>query len=401
MRRKSSMPFIMICLVLLLALNPVMSAWGGDASSKKKPIKIGALLPLIGAHAMWGPWFERAHRFALDEVNWQVAGRPIKLVVGDDGDYNPSLMMEKLRKIVQVDKVDVLFGPFAATSRVPAFAFLEKIPMVSVHFTAASQAEIKYDYHFEGEQGFVDVNYCMGRYAAEELGLKTVATIGWDFQCAHDFIGGFLSGFKEGGGKVIQQQWTEIAAPDYTPYLLALKKADGVVAACMGAESQMRVLSQAYELGIPQKAKWFVCGSSELESEEVRAELGEKGVGAYYSGPWLSCIDTPENKKFVADFKAKVGVIPTGWDHMKYEETRVVLEGLKATGGDPDAKKLKKAILGLKLNFPSGPFSFDKGRIAIRNFYVGQVKKVGGKYIGVIAKSYPTQRTQLKLYPHP
>ena len=402
MRRRDSIILVsMICLSLLLVLTTAMSAWGGESSLKKGSIKIGALLPLIGAHAMWGPWFERAHRYALDEVNWKVAGRPIELVVGDDGDYDPSLMMEKLRKIVQVDKVDVLFGPFAGTSRVPAFAFLEKIPMVSIHFTGASQDEIKYDYHFEGEQGFIDINYVMGRYAAEELGLKTVATIGWDFVTARDFIEGFITGFQKGGGKVVQQQWTEIAAPDYTPYLLALKKADGVVAACLGAESQMRVLIQAHELGIRQKAKWFVCGTAELESSEVRAELGDRGVGAYYSGPWLSCINTPENKKFVEDYKAKVGVIPTAWDHMKYEETRVMLEGLKATGGDPDADKLKKAILGLKLNLPSGPFSFDEGRIGIRNFYVGQVQKVGGEYIGSIVKTYPRQRTRLKIHPRP
>ena len=419
--RRNKLPIIVasICMILVLSVIPLTSACAKPtpapapapaptpaptptpAPAPKEPIKIGALLPLTGPFAMWGPWFERAHRYALDEVNWEVAGRPIQLIIEDEGGTDSTVAMEKARKLVEQDKIDVLFGPFWGPSRLPVFPYLEQLKKVSIGFTCATQEEIKYDYHFEGQQGMVDINYPLGRYAAEDLGLKTIATIAWDIESVHDFVGGFVKGFEEGGGTVVQQQWTEVGAADYTPYLLALKPSDGVAVMCAGAEGQMKILSQAYELGIPQKVKWFVCGTAELESPEVRAELGDKGVGAYYSGPWLASIDTPENKQFIADYKAKVGVAPTAWDHLKYEETRVLLAALKATGGDPDGDKLKKALLELKIDLPSGPFLFDEGRIGVRNFYVGQVQKVGGEYVGAVVKAYPTQHTTLKIYPYP
>ena len=348
---------------------------------------------------MWGPWFERAHRFALDEVNWEINGRPIELIVENDGDYDPSAMMEILKKVVEVDKADVLFGPFCNPSRVPAFSYLEPRKIVSVHFTGASRDEVKYDYHFEGEQGFIDINYGMGLYAAQELGLKTIDTVGWDLEASRDFVDGFFDGFVDGGGTVVQQQWTELGAADYTPCLLSLEEADGVASGCCGAEAQMRVLSQAHELGMSQNVEWFACGTAELESADVRAELGEKGVGAYCSGPWFADLDIPENKRFVADYEAKVGVTPTCWDAMKYCETRVMLEALEATGGDTDGDKLKQAILDLQFDLPLGPLTFDEGRIGVLSFYVGQIQKVGGEYIGAIVKTYPEQHTRLEIYP--
>jgi branched-chain amino acid transport system substrate-binding protein len=367
-----------------------------------EPIKIGAMLPLVGAHAMWGPWFERAHRFALDEVNWEVAGRPIELIVVDDGEYDPSVMMERLRKLVEVDKIEILFGPFCGPSRPVAYPYTSKIPMITINNVPAERGEIQSNYTFYGDQCYIDGNYHSGLYAAQELGFKTAATIGWDFGAAREFTEGWVDGFVEGGGTVVQQQWTEMAAADYTPYLTALEEADCMVSSALGAEAQMRILSQAYELGISQQYEgWFVLGTAEFEAEDVREQMGDRAVGAVCSGPWTESIDTPENKQFIEGYQAKLGVTPTCWDAMKYEETRLILAGLEATGGDTDPDKLKAAMMGLKLDLPSGPVSFDEGGVGIRNKYVLQVKKVDGEYCCAMVKMYTDTHTRAQIYPYP
>ena len=298
-------------------------------------------------------------------------------------------MMEKLRKLVEADKVDVLTGPFFGPMGPAAWPYLLDVPMVSVDNHCREKAEVQYDYMFDGLGRYADMNYEQGRYAYDEMGIRTITTIAWDYQCPREFMEGFVRGFEEAGGTVVQQQWTEIAAADYTPYLLALEEADALVEATCGGDTSMRILTQAHELGIAQKMEgWFVCGTAELESPEILAELGDMGVGAIYAGPWSPLVDNPLNREFVENFQAEFGLVPSCWDAVKYEATWLILAALEATGGDTDADKLKAALLELELELPSGPFSFDQGRMGVRNKYIMEVQKVNGEYIGIIVKTY-------------
>lgn len=314
-----------------------------------------------------------------------------------------SVMMEKLRKLVEADKVDLITGPFFGPMGPAAWPYLVEKRIVSVDNHCRERPELQYDYSFDGSQCYIDTNYPMGKYAYEELGIKTVTTIAWDFQCPRDFMEGFVTGFEDAGGTVIQQQWTEIAAADYTPYLLAAKEADALAEATCGGDSSMRVLIQAHELGVREKYKeWIVGGQCELESPEILAELADMGVGAYYSGTYNALIDTPANKEFVEKFQAKFGMLPSSWDALKYEVIVIILAALEATGGDTDPDKLKAALLELELDLPSSsPFSYDEGRMGIRNLYIMRVEKVDGEYVGIIVKTYPQTRTRAEIYPYP
>jgi ABC-type branched-subunit amino acid transport system substrate-binding protein len=120
-----------------------------------------------------------------------------------------------------------------------------------------------------------------------------------------------------------------------------------------------------------------------------------------YSGPYCASIDTQANKDFVAKFEAKFGEAPSCWDEMRYEVIQIILGGLKATKGDTDPAKLKAAIQGLKLEFPSGSFSFDEGRVAVRDRYLVQIEKVGGEYVGVIVQKDNQFHTRAPIYPFP
>jgi branched-chain amino acid transport system substrate-binding protein len=389
-----------ICLALILAMVPFSTAC--PKSGPEESIKIGALLPLTGPFAMWGSWFERSLKFTLDEANWEVAGRPIELIIEDEGGTDPTVALEKARKLVEQDKIDILTGPFYGASRPVVWAYASSVPIVTVDVIPAERPEMEYDYTFYGAQAYIDENYTLGKYAYDNMGIRTVTTIAWDYQCPRDFIEGFTDGFQEEGGTVVQQQWTEIGATDYTPYLSALQPADAIATACCGGDNEMKVLIQANELGIRQKMQgWFTCGTAELESPQLLSQLGDMGLGAMYSGPYCAAIDTPINQEYVAKFEAKFGEAPSCWDELRYEVIHIILAGLKATGGDTDPAKLKTAIQGVKLEFPSGSFSFDEGRVAIRNRYLVEVEKVGSDYEGVIVQTDSQFHTRAPIYPFP
>ena len=351
---------------------------------------------------MWGSWFVRSYNYALDEVGWEVAGRPIELIIEDEGGYDVSVCMEKLRKLVEADGVDVMMGPFFGSMRPAALPYMMEHKIVSVDNHGAERIELEYDYAFDGEQCYIDMNYYQGRYAYEAMGITTISTMGWDYSCPRDFIEGFVDGFTEAGGTVVQQQWTEMGAADYTPYLTALKPADALVTALCGGDTSVIALTQADELGIRENMKgWHVLGTAELEASELRDQLGDRGIGVVYAGPWSPFLDNPVNVAYVEAFKAEFGIEPTCWDAMKYEATKTLLAAIEATGGNTDGDVLKKALLELKIDLPSGPFSFDSGRMGIRNNYIMQIQKIDGQYVGVIVKSITETHSRAPLFPYP
>ena len=124
-------------------------------------------------------------------------------------------------------------------------------------------------------------------------------------------------------------------------------------------------------------------------SESDLQEMGELGVGTIGQNTWVLTRDTAINKKFVNDFQKKYGRDPGAFDAMGHEMASVALAGIEATGGDTTPEKLKKTILGLKLEVVGGPLKFQPEGFGIRNAYMCEVKRVGDKYRWVVDYVYP------------
>lgn len=396
---------IMIVLVVTMILggcaptaptpSPTPGTTPAPAPAPTEPLKIGALLPFTGVCASWGPQFESGLRYGLDELGWKMAGRPVELLVDDSGS-DISLMMDKLKKMVLQDKIAFLSGPFLGPMRPAAYEWFKTIekPPIGINCLASDRIEYTGDYQFHLAQAYTDEPFAAAKYFHDKMGVKNAVTIAWDYECGYQFIQGFTDGFKAAGGTVNQQVWTEIGAADYTPYLLSLKVNDGDgIASMIAGEALPFIMDQAKKLGILQKTHWFATADPE--------PWGEITEGMVYGIKYDVSIDSPINKKFVEAFTAKVGHTPTNWEYSHWESIMVANEAVKAAGGDTDPDKLKQIMLGLKMDTPSGPLSFDEGRIAVRTRYAVQIQNVNGKYVPVIIDTVPNHHTLEKIYPYP
>ena len=92
-------------LVLGAALLASAGAWA-------QPIKLGAIYALSGAAGFLGGPEERALRMRVDEVNKAggLNGHPIELTIYDT-EGNTAKAAQQLRRLIDADKVDVVFGP--------------------------------------------------------------------------------------------------------------------------------------------------------------------------------------------------------------------------------------------------------------------------------------------------
>jgi branched-chain amino acid transport system substrate-binding protein len=91
---------------------------------------------------------------------------------------------------------------------------------------------------------------------------------------------------------------------------------------------------------------------------------------------WDAALDTPENKKFVADFTAKYKRVPSEYAAAAYDAARLLDVAVRKAGPRyTDKKALAAAVKAAGSEFKSvrGPFRFNKNNMPIQNYYAFQV----------------------------
>src|SRR5215211_1674015 len=98
---------------LLAACQEEEGGGGGGTTGgpSGEPIKMGALVPRSGVVGIVGPRMQNNAQLAVDDINAAggVQDRPIDLIVEDTAS-DPDTAVEKARKLIQQDQVDVIVG---------------------------------------------------------------------------------------------------------------------------------------------------------------------------------------------------------------------------------------------------------------------------------------------------
>src|ERR1700758_82308 len=97
----------------------------GASAQSGNPIRIGMSLALTGAGAAPSKVINTALEIWRDDVNAKggLLGRPVELVVYDDQSA-PANVPSLYTKLIDVDKVDLLIGPYATNMVAPVIPLL-------------------------------------------------------------------------------------------------------------------------------------------------------------------------------------------------------------------------------------------------------------------------------------
>ena len=83
----------------------------------------------------------------------------------------------------------------------------------------------------------------------------------------------------------------------------------------------------------------------------------------------------------MSDFKAKYNRMPEHHETHAYIATSIFLEGVEKAKGDTSFENLKKAILGIEMQTPQGPLSFDPNGVGRNNVHVCDIQKIEGQWV--------------------
>ena len=194
------------------------------------PVKVGFSLGLTGANAPNGKQLLIALEIWRDDVNAKggLLGRPVQLVYYDD-QTNPANENNIYTKLLDVDKVELILGPYGTNQISAALPILAPRNMTTIGILGtAANSEVHYKNYFsmiplgpdpkrEFSRGFFELA------AAQNPKPKTVALVGADAEFGKNATDGARDNAKAAGLTIVYDQRYPPAITDLTPIVRAIK----------------------------------------------------------------------------------------------------------------------------------------------------------------------------------
>src|SRR3954451_21657930 len=271
----------------LVSLPTVASAQGGE------PIKIGFSM------ALTGPLAANAKQALLGAKIWEedtnkkggLLGRQVKIVYYDD-QSNPSTVPGIYTKLLDVDKVDLVVGPYATAMIAPAMPVVMQKGKVFIGlFGLAVNSEFNYPKYFamipsgpitkpSFTEGFFEAA------AAQNPKPQTVALIASDQEFARKACEGARENAKKHNFKVVCDRTYPPTTADFTPIVRAIQAANpDLVAVCSYPLDSVGMVRAVNELNY--KPKMIGGAMVGLQATVFKTQLGPLLNGIVNYETWV------------------------------------------------------------------------------------------------------------------
>ena len=270
-------------------------------------VTVGQLHSATGTMAISETGSIQAEQLAIEQINAQggVLGRKIKIIV-EDGASDWPTFAEKAKKLLVNDKVASVMGCWTSASRKAVLPVFEKENGMLYYPTFYEGLEQSKNVIYTGQEATQQIIAGLD-WMAKEKKAKTFYLIGSDYiwprtsnKIARKHIENVL------GGKVVGEEYYALGHTDFGSLInkIKLKKPDVIYAIIVGG-SNVSFYKQLKAAGITSD-KWNLLTISVTE-DEVLGIGGENLAGFYSAMKYFQSLDNPNNKAFVAAFKAKYG----------------------------------------------------------------------------------------------
>jgi len=381
-----------------------LCAFVGSASAADT-VKVGVLHSLSGTMAISETSLRDILMFTADEINAKggVMGKKIELVIVDGASDWPTFA-EKAKQLTEQDKVAVTFGCWTSVSRKYVLPVLEK-----------NNALLFYPVQYEGEEESQNVFYtaeavnqqatpAVDYYLAE--GKKKFYLLGTDYVYPQttnlvlleyllskgvpleNIGGGFV---KDSSGKITNAgKYTGFGHTDYQQIVAEIKQfaasGDACVISTLNGDTNVPFFKEYAASGLTAETCPVV--SFSISEDEFRGLPAAQLVGQLGCWTYFQSIDSPANKKFVADFQAwlakttATGVVKEG--RVTCSPMVLSYDGMylwKAAvekAGSFEVDKVRAALKsGLSFDGPGGKVTTQKNMHLTKNVYIGETKADG------------------------
>ncbi len=365
--------FFLVVMVLVLSISLV--ACGADkgsqtpAPAKADTVKIGLIIPMTGASALYGEQAKSGADLAIKQINDKggiLGGRKIEVSIQDDKG-NPEEGVSLVKKMIDDGYKYVTGGINSSVTLAQIPVTMEKGVMqvcLSVKAPAIRQQghtklfALNTDNLMDGEFFHAIIK---DQLPYEKIAMMTENT---DYGRAEiDALAKHWA--TPDSPKIITNEMFELTETDFTVLLskIKAKKPDCLYVCVASPTLNGTIASQAKEVGLNVP---ILIAPGNLNKDVIKVG-GPATEGIISADVYVNTIDNAENKEFVEAYKAMFnGKLPEKMEVLGYEIVTLTATAIDKAGSPDDVQKVVDIMRSTTWKTPRGNITFDaKGQAQI------------------------------------
>jgi branched-chain amino acid transport system substrate-binding protein len=347
------------------------------AAQAQDTLKIGMMVTLSGPSAVLGQHQRDGFNLAVKHLGGKLGGLSTEIVMADD-ELKPDVAVQKVQALIERDKVDIVTGITFSNVMMAVVKPVTESQTFLVGSNAgpsplAGRACSPFFFSTSWQN---DQNHeVMGKHA-QDTGVKKVVLITPNYQAGRDALAGFKRHFK---GEVLDEIFTQLGQLDFAAEIakIAAAKPDAVYTFMPGGMgvNLVRQYRQGGLAAIPLFSAFTI-------DETTLPATQDAALGFFSGAQWAPTLDNPVNKKFVADFEAAYGYVPSLYASQGYDAALLIDAAVKAAGGKiKDKAAMQAAFKSARFASVRGDFRLNTNGFPIQDFYVVRaMKRPDGKF---------------------
>ncbi len=340
--------------------------------------KLGYVLSMTGAGAVYGATQKNGAQLAMDEINasGQLGQAKLEGVFEDDAS-DKAQGINAFQKLINQDKVLGIVGPTLSNTAQAADPLAQQagVPVLGVSNTAGGITELG-NYIYRDSLTEAQVIPQTVKAVKDKAGIKTAALMyGNDDAFTTAGYDVFKQALQDAGIQITSEQTFAKGDKDFSPQLTVIKgtNPDALFVSAL-ADEAANIVSQARRVGMD---KTPIVGGNGFNSPALMKNAGDAAEGVIVGAAWNSASSNPLSQKFMTNYKAKYQSDPDQFAAQAYTGVYILADALKKGGSVSDRNALRDGLGQVKgLDTVLGNFSFTPDRDA-NHAAVVQIVKSG------------------------
>jgi branched-chain amino acid transport system substrate-binding protein len=366
----------------------------------QEAVKVGVMMGMTGPFALFGEQTRRGMEYYLEEAGGKCGNSRVELIWRDEA-AGPEKSKALTQELIVRDRVQFLTG-FNLTPTALAIAPLVTEAKVPTLIMVAGASAITRMSPYIARVSFTlwQHGYPLGEWAAKN-GMKEIVIAYSDYAAGTDTRDAFKAAYEKNGGKVIAEMAMPLQTPDPSVYVQKLRDMNVKAVfffAPTGPSGTVFVKTFA-AMGLAKAGVKLI--TTAVVDEMVLAQMGEDALGIISVWHYSPHLDTPDNKRFVAQWQKRFGdkSLPTFMHVTAYDGMHAICDVVRKLGPKFSGDQAMTVLKGWNTVSARGPIRIDANdRDIVQNLYVRRVERLSSGGFGNIAfETMPAVRDPWKL----